>query len=89
MSESVASPQNLTVSKSNSFTSFIQKNKWIIGGIVLLIVVFFLYRTVFKKKEKFNGNPEGNHITDLEESEQFTPDGLEENESLNGTEDKL
>jgi hypothetical protein len=48
-----------------------------------------LYKTVFKKKEKFNGNPEGNHITDLEESEQFTPDGLEENESLNGTEDKL
>jgi hypothetical protein len=87
MSEaSVASPQNLTMSKGNSVTSFIEKNKkWIIGGVVLLIVLFFMYRTFFKKKERFNGD--GDNTIALEDSEQFTPDGVEENESVNGTEE--
>ena len=89
MSEaSVASPQNLTVPKSNSVTSFIEKNKLIIGGIVLLIVLFLLYKTFFRKREKFNSNSEDVHTSvGLEESEQFSPDGVEDNESVNGTEE--
>ena len=78
MSEgSVESPKNLTVPNSNSVTSFIEKNKWIIGGVVSLIVLYLLYRFYFKKAEKFSGNNEGDVVA-VEDSEQFS-----QNEDLN------
>lgn len=86
MSEgTVESPKNPIVSNSNSVTSFIEKNKWIIGGVVLLIVLFLLYKFYFKKAEKFNGNAIDDAIA-LNDSENFSPneeindlDGMKEN----------
>lgn len=85
MSEgSVESPKNLIVSNSNSVTSFIEKNKWIIGGVVLLIVLFLLYKFYFKKTEKINGNAGGDtNAIALEDSEHFSPN--EELNNLNET----
>lgn len=76
MSEgSVESPKNLTVPNSNSVTTFIEKNKWVIGGVVSLIVLYLLYRFYFKKAEKFSGNNEGDgDVVAVEDSEQFSQD---------------
>ena len=86
MSEgTVESPKIPIVSNSNNVTSFIEKNKWIIGGVVLLIVLFLLYKFYFKKAEKFNDNAIDDAIA-LNDSENFSPneeindlDGMKEN----------
>jgi uncharacterized protein YpmB len=86
MSEgTVESPKIPIVSNSNSVTSFIEKNKWIIGGVVLLIVLFLLYKFYFKKAEKFNDNAIDDAIA-LNDSENFSQneeindlDGMKEN----------
>ena len=82
MSEgTVESPKIPIVSNSNNVTSFIEKNKWIIGGVVLLIVLFLLYKFYFKKAEKFNDNAIDDAIA-LNDSEISIP-----NEELNNLND--
>ncbi len=69
------SPKNPTItvpvsgsgSDSNNVTSFIEQHKWKIGGAVLLIIVMFLlYKFYFNKSEKFNQN-----ALTVQDSEQF------------------